>query len=337
MKIREAIASLVSGKDLTEEQTREVFDQMMSGNAEQAQIASFLTALRIKGETVSEITGAAKVMREKALKIDPGREGVYDTCGTGGTGKDVFNVSTVSVFVLAACGIRVAKHGNRAASSQCGSADVLERLGVKIETAPEVAQKCLDELGVAFLFAPVYHVAMKYAAPVRKQIGIRTVFNILGPLCNPAGADSQVLGVFRGDLALPMAKVLGNLGVKKALVVHGADGLDEASLTTTTAVTELKEGAVKEYEISPEDFGFSRTGLEELKGGSVDENANIARAILKGDEGPKTDMVLLNCAIALLLAGKADEPRDAVSLAKRSISSKEAYGKLEELVKLTNG
>jgi anthranilate phosphoribosyltransferase len=279
--IKDAIKLSIEGQNLSEEQMIGAMRDIMEGNATDAQIGAFLTALRMKGETVEEITGAARVMREKAAKIKSPKNTV-DTCGTGGDMSHTFNISTTSAFVVAACGIPVAKHGNRSVSSSCGSADVLEALGIKIDLEPEKVEKCLEDTGFGFMFAPLFHPAMKYAIGPRKELGIRTIFNILGPLTNPAGAERQVLGVFSDKLTEPMANVLGKLGAERAFVVHGEDGLDEITNTDSTRISELKGGNVNTYYLSPDEFGLKKSDKESLSGGSAPDNARITIEILKG-------------------------------------------------------
>ncbi|MFH1665451.1 MAG: anthranilate phosphoribosyltransferase [Candidatus Omnitrophota bacterium] len=338
MDIKRAIGKVVLFENLTAEETRSVFDEIMSGHAAAAQIGAFITALRMKGETVDEITGAALAMREKALKINPAGAGaVLDTCGTGGSGTGVFNVSTASAFVIAACGVKVAKHGNRAASSKCGSADVLESLGVRLDIPPESVAGCIDKINIGFLFAPVYHGAMKHAAAPRKEIGIRTIFNILGPLSNPASADRQVLGVYDRALTEVLANVLRNLGTKRAYVVSGDDGLDEVTITGSTAVSELKNGSVRSFMIEPEQSGIKRASIEDIKGGTVKENAQIVKDVLSGKKGPKRDIVLINAGLGLMASEKAEDLKEAVLLAAEAIDSGAAMKKLEELIAMTNG
>lgn len=334
--IKEAIAKVIKGNDLTEAEMVSVMNEVMTGGASPAQIGSFLTALRMKGETVDEITGAARVMREKATRIEAPAGDVVDTCGTGGDEAMTFNISTASAFVAAGCGITVAKHGNRSVSSRSGSADVLKSLGVNIEAEVEKVEECLREAGIGFLFAPLLHGAMKHAAPVRREIGIRTLFNVLGPLTNPAGAKRQVMGVYDPDLTDILAKVLHNLGSVHAFVVHGDDGLDEITLSASTKVTELKDGGIRTYHIKPEDFGFERCTAIELKGGDPDVNAGIILGILKGKKGPQRDVVLLNSAAAIAASGKTGSLEEGIAMARGSIDSGEALGKLEALKKISN-
>ncbi|MFH1782640.1 MAG: anthranilate phosphoribosyltransferase [Candidatus Omnitrophota bacterium] len=335
--IKDTIKKVVDGFDLKKEEMISTMNEIMSGEATPAQIASFITALRIKVETVEEITGAAMVMRQKAIKILVDDSIIVDTCGTGGSGKNIFNVSTCSAFVISGLGLKVAKHGNRSVSSSCGSADVLRELGVNIELAPSKVEECVNSIGIGFLFAPLFHGAMKHAIGPRREIGIRTIFNILGPLTNPAGANVQVLGVFKESLTEVMANVLKNLGVKSAFVVHGEDGLDEISTTAKTVVSELKDGDVKTYKVRPEDFGIQETALKYLKGSSPQENADIIRDILAGKKSPKRDIVLVNSSCALVAAGKAAHFREGVALAAECIDSGKAKKKLKQLIEFTTG
>lgn len=334
--IVEAIKRVVEKQDLTQEEAQQTMEEIMGGEATPAQIAALITALRMKGETVEEITGFAETMRAFATKIKPKTTGTVDTCGTGGDASNTFNISTTAAFVVAGAGTPVAKHGNRSVSSQCGSADVLEALGVKIDLEPGKVAQCIDEVGIGFLFAPSFHPAMRFAAPVRKEIGIRTVFNILGPLTNPAGATAQVLGVYDPDLRETMARVLDKLGVKRALVVHGAGGLDELSLVGESLISELKENRVSSYSIGPADFGFQEASLEQLRGGSKEENASILRAVLSGKRGPQRDIVLLNAAAALVASGKAVDLKRGIEVAAQSVDSGAAKEKLEALIEFSN-
>jgi anthranilate phosphoribosyltransferase len=336
MEIRQAIDKLVNRIDLSEAETIEVMNQIMTGEATPLQVAAFLTALRMKGETVDEITGAARVMREKAHRVNVGGNTVLDTCGTGGDQKGTFNISTTSAFVLAGAGVRVAKHGNRSVSSQSGSADVLGALGVKVDAPKETVERCIAEIGIGFLFAPLLHEAMKYAVQPRRDIGIRTIFNILGPLTNPAMASHQLLGIYSGDLVAVIGRVLKNLGSVRAMVVHGVEGLDEISLCGPTKVAELRDGAVKEYTVEPEQFGLQRCRLEDLHGGNAEQSALIVRGVLDGKNGPARDVVLLNSGAALYVSGKASTIADGIRLAAESIDGAKARRKLEQLVELTN-
>lgn len=331
--IREAIEKAVQKKNLTRYEATEVMNEIMSGAATDAQIASFLTALRMKGETVEEITGFAEAMREKAVMVKTNQQFLIDTCGTGGDETGTFNISTAAAFVVAGAGIHVAKHGNRSVSSSCGSADVLEALGVRLDLPPQAVGQAIDEIGIGFLFAPLLHQAMKHVMPARKETGIRTVFNVLGPLTNPARATSQVVGVYDPSLTWVLAEVLGNLGIHHALVVHGADGLDELSNTGESTIAEYKDGDVKDYTVKPEDFGMRRARLYELKGGSPEENARMLKDILTGKNGPRRDIVLLNAGAAILAADRVKTLEEGVIMAAESVDSGRAFEKLESLVK----
>lgn len=333
--IKEAISMLVNNISLSEQEMSECIKEIMEGRATDAQIGGFLTALRIKGETVDEITGAAKIMRQKATTIKA-PEGVIDTCGTGGDMFHTFNISTTTAFVVAGAGIPVAKHGNRSVSSQSGSADVLEALGLKIDLSPEKVERCLFETGFGFLFAPLFHPAMKFAIGPRREIGIRTIFNILGPITNPAGAKKQVIGVFSEKLTEILAMVLGNLGAKDAMVVHGEDGLDEVSTSGKTKVSRFRNGKLESFFVQPEDFGIFRNNIEQIRGGDKEKNAAITFSILKGEKGPKRDIVLVNSAIAFIIAGLTQDFKIARSIAEDSIDSGKAFKKLEEVKKITN-
>lgn len=333
--IKAAIYELVNGNDLSLEQTREVMNQIMSGEATNAQIGSFLTAMRTKGETIDEITACAMVMREKCTKIHP-KTDVLDIVGTGGDEVSTFNISTVSSFVIAAGGVPVAKHGNRSVSSKCGSADLLEALGVNINLTAEQSAKNLDEIGICFMFAPTYHASMKYAGPVRKELEIRTIFNILGPLANPAGANMQLLGVYDENLVEPLANVLNKLNVKRGMVVHGHDGLDEITLTDTTTICEVTDGKINSFFITPEQLGLKRCQLSDLIGGEKEENALIALDILNGKKGPKRDVVVLNSAFCLYMSHNDITLRDCVKMAEDIIDSGLAKKKLADFIRLTN-
>ncbi len=333
--IREAIKMLIDNLSLSEAEMAECMKEIMEGKATDAQIGAFLTGLRIKGETIEEITGAARIMREKAITIKA-PEGVLDTCGTGGDMSHTFNISSTTAIVVSACGVPVAKHGNRSVSSQSGSADLLETLGVKIDLSPEKVETCLFETGFGFLFAPLFHPAMKYAIGPRKEMGIRTIFNILGPLTNPAGARRQLLGVFADNLTETLAMVLGNLGAIDAMVIHGEDGLDEISISDATKVSRFKDGRVENFFIAPEDFGIRRKEIDLIRGGNKEENAMITLSILKGERGPKRDIVLMNSAAALMVAGKAEDFRTALLIAADAIDSGVASEKLEEVKKVSN-
>jgi anthranilate phosphoribosyltransferase len=336
MNIREAIEKLVNRASLSESETIEVMNQIMTGEATPLQVASFLTALRMKGETIEEITGAARVMREKAHRVHVASNIVLDTCGTGGDQKGTFNISTTCAFVVAAAGVKVAKHGNRSVSSQSGSADVLAALGVKVDAPKERVEACIAEIGIGFLFAPLLHEAMKYAVQPRRDIGIRTIFNLLGPLTNPAMANYQLIGLYSGELVGAIAHVLKNLGSIRAMVVHGLEGLDELSLCGPTQVAELRDGTVTEYRIEPEQLGLKRCALADLHGGSADQSAAIVREVLQGKSGPARDVVLLNGGAALYVSGSADSVKDGMRLAAESIDSGRARDKLEQLVRMTH-
>jgi len=353
MTIREAIARVVDGENLTEAEAIEVMTQIMDGETTEAQIASFLTALRMKGETVEEITGCARVMRDHAIQVRVAKpkeqivdidrdeinidwETIVDTCGTGGDNTHTFNISTTTAFVVAGAGVLVAKHGNRSVSSRCGSADVVEALGVNLEVPRGIVEKCVNNIGIGFLYAPSLHAAMRYAISPRKQIGIRTVFNILGPLTNPARATSQVLGVYKPELTETLAYVLKGLGSKRAFIVYGKDALDEISITGKTRISELNRGEVRTYDVQPEDFGLERGTLDDIRGGDTKENARITRDILEGKDGPRRDIVLLNAGFALCAAGKVENVKDGIKMARESIDSGKALKKLEKLIEFTN-
>jgi len=333
--IKSAIYDVLNGKDISLDQTRQVMLQIMNGEATNAQIAAFLTAMRLKGETIDEITACVMVMRDKCTKLTP-KTDVLDIVGTGGDEVSTFNISTVASFVIAAGGVPVAKHGNRSVSSKCGSADLLEALGVKITLTPEKNAKLLEEMGMCFIFAPTYHASMKYAAPVRREIGIRTLFNIIGPLANPAGANMQLLGVYDENLVEPLARVLANLQVKRAMVVHGHDGLDEITLSDTTTVCEVSYGKLNSFFITPEQLGFKRCQLSELVGGSPTDNAQIALDILNGQHGPKRDIVVLNSAFCLYMSHNNITLRECVKMAEQIIDSGKAKAQLEKLIQLSN-
>lgn len=334
--IQEAIHKLVEKNDLTQREAYECVIEIMSGKTSEILISSFLTALRMKGETIPEIAGCAQAMREMATKISTKNNSVIDTCGTGGDGLGTFNISTVSAIIAASAGAIVAKHGNRAVSSKSGSADVLKTLGVNIEAPKEKLERALDEIGIAFLFAPLLHGAMKYAMPVRKELGMRTVFNILGPLTNPAGAKRQLLGVFRPVLTEVLAYVLHELGTERALVVHGIGGMDEISTVGETKITEIKDGNVHSYTFNAESAGIPLTQLQSIAGGDSETNANIIRAILDGKKGPYRDIALLNSGAALYVAGIADSISDGVKKAASAVDSGLSKKKLQELIEYTN-
>lgn len=333
--IREAIARLVTGASLSEDEAAAAMVSIMSGEATPAQIGAFLMGLRMKGETVDEITGMARVMREHARRVDI-NGALLDTCGTGGDERGTFNVSTAAAFVAAGAGARVAKHGNRAMTSRCGSADVLEALGAKIDLGPEQVRQCLHEVGVAFMFAQAFHPAMKHAAGPRRELGIRTVFNILGPLCNPAGADRQVLGVADPVVGEKLVHALQRLGSKHALVVHGQDGIDEVSVSAPTTVYELRDGRIFRDTLLPSEAGVATHALEDLRGGTPEENAARLRDVLAGQPGPLRDFVLVNAAAALVAFDLAPTIRDGVRVAAHAIDSGAALEKLERFVEVTN-
>lgn len=336
-RIQEGISKVVSGQSLSYDEMKPIFTDIMEGRTTEAQIASFLTALRMKGETIDEITACASVLREVCMPMDTGEADVLDIVGTGGDGAGSINISTISSFVIAAGGAKVGKHGNRSMSSKCGSADCLESLGVNLKITPERNIEILSEIGICFMFAQTYHAAMKYAAPVRKQIGIRTIFNVLGPLANPARAKLQVLGVYDESLAEPLAHTLKNLGVKRAAVIHGSDGLDEATVCGETYVHELKDGEVTKYTVTPEQVGLKLYPEGALKGGSPEENAETALKILKGEErGAKRDAVVLNSAIGLYVSELGQTLAECVKKAEELIDSGAALEKLESLVRLSN-
>jgi len=331
MEIKDAIKKLVGRQDLSEAEAWAAMGQVMDGQATPAQIAALVTALRMKGETVDEIAGFARAMRERAQRITPNAEVLIDVVGTGGDRLSTFNISTTTAFVVAASGGYVAKHGNRAVSRLSGAADVLEALGVQIQVPPEVVRRSIEDIGIGFMFAPIYHAAMKHAVGPRKEIGIRTVFNILGPLTNPANANYLVVGAYDPDLTEIMARVLGEMGARRAFVVHGLDGIDEVSTVGPTQVSELRNGSVRTYTITPDDLGLRTTDPEQISGGKPDENAAITTAVLRGEAGPRQEIVLANAAATLVAAGIADDWRGGVELGRRAIASGAAYEKLEAL------
>ena len=334
--IREAIVKLVNKENLTYEMAKGAMDEIMGGKADPIQISAFLTAMTMKGETIEEITACANGMRKHGVPMEHNKD-VLEIVGTGGDKSNSFNISTTASLVISAGGVAVAKHGNRAASSKSGAADCLEALGVKIDLEPEKNKEVLEKLGICFLFAQKYHMSMKYVAPVRKMLGIRTIFNILGPLTNPAAATMQVMGVYEEALVRPMAEVLSNLGVKRGMVVYGQDCLDEISLSAPTSVCEIKDGWFQSYEITPEQFGYTRCSKEDLAGGTPAENAEITKAIVNGTEkGPKRQAVCMNAGAALYIAGKAKTIEDGVKMAENLIDSGAAAAKLAEFIKLSN-
>ena len=344
--IVEAIRKVVERQNLTRLEAAGAMEAIMSGGASNAQIAAFLTALRMKGETVEELIGLAQVMREKVVRVrtraeavaslaGTDREMLIDTAGTGGDAAGTFNVSTATAFVVAGAGLKVAKHGNRSVSSLCGSADVVEALGINIEISASKVARCVDEVGIGFLYAPLLHTAMKYVMTARREMGIRTVFNILGPLTNPAGANAQIIGVYNGALTEPMARVLAELGTVRAFVVHGADGLDEISTTGESQISEVREGSVRTYTVRPEDFGLPRATIADLQGGDRGQNAEIIREILRGVPGPRRDIVVMNAAAALTAGGLSRDFKEGTAMAQRSIDSGAALDRLTRLIELS--
>jgi anthranilate phosphoribosyltransferase len=334
--IKDAIKKVIENKDLTREEASKVMEEIMKGEATPSQITCIITALRMKGETIEEITGFAHKMRKFAIKINPRVPNLVDTCGTGGDSSGTFNISTISAIVAAAAGARIAKHGGRSATSKCGSADILEALGVKIDIPPEKVQDSIEQVGIGFMYAPNFHPAMKYAGPSRKEIGVRTIFNILGPLTNPAGAQSQLIGVFSEELTDLLAMVLQNLGSEQVMAVHGKDLLDEISICDKTKISHLKNNQIKTYEIEPKDFHMQRYNRSDILGGTVEDNVKITYEVLKGAKGAKRDVVLLNTSAVLMLAKVAKDMFDGIEIAKKTIDSGNALKKLEELVKFTN-
>ena len=334
--IKEAILKLAQRNDLTAQEALEVMNEIMDGKASPVQMSSYLTALSLKGETIEEITGSAKGMRDHCIRLLHEMD-VLEIVGTGGDGANSFNISTTSALVIAAGGVPVAKHGNRAASSKSGAADVLEALGGKINVSPEKSAAMLKKIGICFLFAQNYHIAMKYVAPIRKELGIRTVFNILGPLSNPAGANMELMGVYEETLVEPLARVMNNLGVKRGMVVYGMDQLDEISMSAPTKVCEIRDGSYRTYEICPEDFGFVRCRKEDLTGGTPRENAKITMEILNGKKGAKRDAVALNSGAALYLSGKVPTMKEGVRMAQELLDSGAARKKLDEFIQESGG
>ena len=333
---KEGLEDIIGGKNLSEEKMSQMITKILSGDITHAQIGAFMGALSTKGETFEELIGAARAMRRKAKRIQTAGAVVLDTCGTGGDGTNTFNISTTTAIVAAACGITVAKHGNRSVSSRCGSADLLEALGVNLNLDPEMVEEGLREINIGFLFAPLYHGAMKYAATARKEVGIRSVFNMLGPLTNPAGANCQLLGVYAPQLTEMFAQALKGMGTRRAFVVHGHDGLDEISLCAPTRISELDDGRIKTYDLSPTQFFTRKAAMQDLAGGNPTENAAITRGILKGERGPRRDIVLLNTAAALVVAGKTADIREGIRLAEEVIDSGAAEDKLQQLIQFTN-
>ncbi len=333
--IKEAIQKLARREDLTYAEAEQVMNEIMEGEASDVLKSAYLTALAVKGETVDEITGSAAGMRAHCVRLLHDMD-VLEIVGTGGDGANSFNISTTASLVISAAGVPVAKHGNRAASSKCGAADVLEALGVNIRIAPAISTEILNKINICFLFAQNYHAAMRFVGPIRKELGIHTIFNILGPLANPAGATMELMGVYSEELVEPLARVLANLGVKRALVVYGADRLDEISMSAPTKICEVKDGSFTTYEITPEQFGFTRCSKEELVGGTPEENAEITRAILNGAKGPKRDVVLMNAGAAIYLGGKADSIEEGIQIAAEMIDSGKAKEQLEKFIELSN-
>ena len=333
--IKEAILKVSKHEDLTYDEAYTTMDEIMDGEASEVQMSAYLTAMSMKGETIEEITASAEAMRDHCIRL-LNDEDVLEIVGTGGDGSNTFNISTTSSIVISAAGVPVAKHGNRSASSKCGAADVLEELGVNIYIEPEKSLKCLREINLCFLFAQNYHLSMKYVAGVRKELSIRTIFNILGPLTSPAGASMEVLGVYERDLIEPLADVLKNLGVKSAMVVYGLDGMDEISASDKTAVCELKDGKTMTYELSPEYFDMEIASKDDLVGGDAKENAKITLSILNGEKGPRRNAVLLNSAAGLYVAGKVKSLKEGVKLAEEVIDSGKALEQLEKFVEVTN-
>lgn len=329
--IADLVRKAADRQDLSADEAQAAMSAIMDGEATPAQIAAFLVAMRMKGETVDEVTAFARVMRAHVLPVKTSRRPLVDTCGTGGDDIKTFNVSTAAAFVAAGAGVAIAKHGNRSVTSKCGSADVLEALGIRFDLPPDRVARCVDEVGIGFMFAPAYHPAMKHAAPVRRELGLRTVFNALGPLTNPAMADAQVLGVYRPEMTELHAGVLKNLGSRRAYVVHGVGGLDELSTLGETRVAELKNGEVRTYTIAPEDLGLRRARPEDLQGRTPEENARTLMAILEGEKGPARDIVVLNAAAAIAAGGKTETLAEAMPLAEESLDSGAALGKLHEL------
>ncbi len=333
------LEKVVENINLSEDQASEMMEDIMTGKATNAQIASFITAMRMKGETIDEITGCVRVMRKHATQIKPlsiDSEVIVDTCGTGGDKSNTFNISTVAAFITAAAGVKVAKHGNRAVSSKSGSADVLLELGVNLELEPKKVGLSIDEIGIGFLFAPLLHKAMKYAIGPRRELGIRTIFNILGPLTNPAGSQAQVVGVFDASLTPILAEVLNNLGTKQAFVVHGKEGLDEISISGETQISELSNNKVRTYTVTPEDFGITPVDISKISGGDTKENARIIKDILDGKKSPHRDIACLNAAAAIVAGGRASDIKSAVKVAYDCVDSGKAKEKLEKLISFSN-
>jgi anthranilate phosphoribosyltransferase len=333
---KQGLEDIIAGKDLSQEIMSQIITEILSGTITHSQIGAFMGALSTKGETFEELIGAARAMRRKARRIQTTSSVVLDTCGTGGDGTNTFNISTTTAFVVAGCGVTVAKHGNRSVSSHCGSADLLEALGINLNLEPEMVAEGICDIHIGFLFAPLYHGAMKFAATARKEVGIRSVFNMLGPLTNPAGANCQLLGVYAPELTEMFAQALQGMGTRRAFVVHGHDGLDEISLSSPTRISELHDGSIKTYDLSPDQYFSRTTDLEDLKGGSPSEHAAVTLGILKGEKGPKRDVVLLNAGAALVVAGKAVDIKEGIRLAGTAIDSGAAEDKLQQLIRFTH-
>lgn len=332
---REYLAKIIAKTDLVETEMSQMMDDIFSGEVTDAQIGAFMAALATKGETFEELAGAAKTMRKKARRIQASAATIVDTCGTGGDGSGTFNISTTTAFVVAGCGVTVAKHGNRSVSSRCGSADLLEKLGVKLDTDPEIVEEAVGEIGIGFLFAPLYHSAMRHAITARKEVGLRSIFNMLGPLTNPAAANCQLLGVYAAELTEMFAHALKLLGTRRAFVVHGHDGLDEISVCAPTRVSELNDGMISTFDIMPEQYFGRIADPEELAGGDADTNADITRSVLAGEKGAARDVVVLNASAALVAAGEAVDFKQGIGVAETAIDSGAAAEKLEQLVRFT--
>ena len=334
--IQQALEQVLAGQDLTSEQMESSMNFIMQGEATSAQIAGFIVALRMKGECVDELAAAARVMRSLSSKVNINAQPLVDTCGTGGDGQKTFNISTASSIVAASAGVKIAKHGNRSVSSKSGSADVLEALGVKLDITPEKIAQCVEQVGIGFMFAPMHHSCMKYAIGPRKELGVRTLFNLLGPLTNPANASRQVLGVFDKQWLEPLAQVLQSLGTEHALVVNAEDGLDEISIATATNICELRDGNIKSYQVTPEDCGLTRSSLDKIKVNNVMDSANMITSVLNGEAGSAADIVCLNAGAAIYVAGKALSLKEGVQLAGKQLASKAAQKTLAQLVEFTN-
>ena len=333
---KEGLQEIIRGRNLSEETMSQMITEILSGTITHSQIGAFIGALSTKGETFEELIGAARAMRRKAKRVQSTRSVVLDTCGTGGDGASTFNISTTTALVVAGCGVTVAKHGNRSVSSRCGSADLLEALGVNLNLDPEMVEEGICDINIGFLFAPLYHGAMKFAATARKEVGIRSIFNMLGPLTNPAGANCQLLGVYAPELTEMFAQALQGMGTRRAFVVHGHDGLDEISLSAPTRISELIDGKIKTYDLLPDQFFDRNTDLQDLAGGGPSENAAITLGILKGEKGPRRDVVLLNAGAALVVAGEAADIKDGIHLAGEAVDSGAAEDKLYQLIQFTN-